>query len=176
VAHWLLQHNPAKAGVCGLLRPGHTRGAWSIRRYRERIAAGDDVAVWVSGRRGGVVALGSVVDGPHAEPGGGTVEVDLPRLFVDDPIGRDELRADERFADALVLRMPGGANPFPLTPPQWQAILDRAPAASRPDAPESIGAPQAGQHQLVARTVLTAAAPAAAGATAIREAVRSVAR
>jgi hypothetical protein len=121
MAHWLLQHNPAKAGVCGLLRPGHNRGGWSIRRYRDRMAVGDDVAVWVSGSRGGVVALGCVVGEPRTGPDGVTVEVDLPRLFLDEAIRRDDLRADERFADALVLRMPGGSNPFPLTPPQWQA-------------------------------------------------------
>jgi hypothetical protein len=229
MAHWLLQHNPAKAGVCGLLRPGHNRGGWSIRRYRDRMAVGDDVAVWVSGSRGGVVALGCVVGEPRTGPDGVTVEVDLPRLFLDEAIRRDDLRADERFADALVLRMPGGSNPFPLTPPQWQAILDRAPAApepaasppaprpappetaasppapelaapepaasqpaprpaapaprsaapetaASPPAPEAAGRPLGGRHRLVARTVLTAAALAAAGATAIREAVRSVAR
>jgi len=54
--------------------------------------------------------------------------------------------------------MPGGGNPFPIEPGQWPAIIERVPP----------------ELHLVGRTVLGAAAPAAAGATAIREAVRSV--
>jgi hypothetical protein len=56
--------------------------------------------------------------------------------------------------------MPGGGNPFPLEPDQWQAITERVPP----------------ELHLVGKTVLGAAALAAAGATAIREAVRSVTR
>jgi hypothetical protein len=143
MAHWLLQHNPAHE------RPGTH---WPIRRYRNRIAAVDDVALWASGPDGGVVGLAQVAGQPHE----GTIELEAVRTFP--VIARDTLKADPRFAGALILRMAGGGNPFPLEPAQWQAIAERTPA----------------ELHLVGKTVLTAAALAAAGATAIREAVRSV--
>jgi hypothetical protein len=113
MAHWLLQHNPAR-GVCG-------SGDWTVRRYRELISAGDDVALWLSGRGGGVAAVGAITEPPHD----GLITVDFTRWFPDRLIPRDELRHDERFRDALVLRMPGGSNPFPVTPGQWRAIVER---------------------------------------------------
>ncbi|MBM2621443.1 EVE domain-containing protein [Actinoplanes sp. LDG1-06] len=147
MAHWLLQHNPAR-GVCG-------SGDWTVRRYRELITAGDDVALWLSGRDGGVAAVGTIADAPADS----VIKVNFTREFTGRPIPRDVLKQDERFRDALVLRMAGGSNPFPLTPEQWQAIVERVPP----------------EHQFVAATVRGAAALAAAGVTAIREAVRSVA-
>ena len=128
MAHWLLQHNPAR-GVCDAA----TGGDWVIRRYRDRVAPGDDVALWMSGPGGGVVAVGTVVDEPHDGPYGTVIGVALPRSFPR-PITRDELRADERFRTALVLRMPAGGNPFPLSDAEWQAIADHVVDADRPDA------------------------------------------
>ena len=147
MAYWLLQHNPAR-GACG-------SGDWVIRRYRDLITAGDDVALWHSGRGGGVAAVGTITGAPRDS----VIVVSFARMFASKPIPREVLKADERFRDALVLRMAGGGNPFPLTPAQWQAITERIPP----------------EHQFVAATVRGAAALAVAGATAIREAVRSVA-
>jgi hypothetical protein len=149
---WLLQYNPAHE------QPG-TR--WSVRRYRDRIAAGDEVALWASGPDGGVVGFGQVrpADPSAGGPANGmTIEIENVRTFP--VIRRDLLKEDPRFAGALILRMPGGGNPFPLEPGQWQAIIERAPA----------------ELHLVGKTVLGAAALAAAGATALREAVKSVRR
>ncbi len=151
MAFWLVQHNPAR-GDCG-------SGPWLIRRYRDLITPGDDIALWLSGRAGGVSAVGTIVDAPHETADGITIGVTFTRTFTGRPIPRATLKADDRFRDALILRMPGGGNPFPLTPAQWQAITDRIPP----------------EHQFVAATVRGAAALAAAGATALREAVRSVA-
>ena len=143
---WLLQYNPAHE------QPGDR---WPIRRYRDRIQAGDEVAIWSSGPDGGVVGFGQV---KSAHGPANSVLIEKVRAFP--AIRRDVLKEDPRFAKALILRMSGGGNPFPLDADQWQAIVDRAPA----------------ELHLVGKTVLGAAALAAAGATAIREAVRSVTR
>ncbi|MCY1138484.1 hypothetical protein OWR29_10790 [Actinoplanes sp. Pm04-4] len=128
MAFWLLQHNPAR-GICG-------SGDWTVRRYRELITVGDGVALRHSGRGGGVAAVGTITEGPHD----GVITVDFARMFTGRPIPRDTLRADERFRDALVLRMAGGSNPFPLTPAQWQAVVDRVPPDSQPAATTVRGA------------------------------------
>lgn len=141
---WLLQYNPAHG------QPGEH---WPIRRYRDRIAVGDEVALWASGPGGGVTGLGQVIGKSDT-----TVEVGNVRGFP--VIRRESLKDDARFATALILRMPGGGNPFAVEPAQWAAITERVPP----------------ELHLVGKTVLGAAALAAAGATAIREAVRSVRR
>ncbi|SNY73655.1 hypothetical protein [Paractinoplanes atraurantiacus] len=114
MAHWLFQHNPAR-GHCG-------DGDWTIRRYRDRIAAGDEVALWHSGPAGGVVAMGAIVSDPHEIPGGTAVGLRFDRWH---GISRAELRFDTRFRDALILRMPAGGNPFPLEPGHWRALAER---------------------------------------------------
>lgn len=142
---WLLRYNPARE------QPGDQ---WAIRRYRDRVRAGDEVALWATGRGGGVSGLAEV----RSSGGSSVVEIENLRTFP--VIRREVLREDERFAGALILRMPGGGNPFPLSPAEWQAILDRVPA----------------ELHLIGKTVLGAAALAVAGATALREAVKSVRR
>jgi 5-methylcytosine-specific restriction enzyme A len=44
---------------------------------------------------------------------------------------RSVLAADPNFADAAIIRMPGGGNPFPVTDPQWQAITSRVADAPK---------------------------------------------
>ncbi|WP_305784686.1 EVE domain-containing protein [Symbioplanes lichenis] len=145
MAHWLLQTNSKDERVT----PG--TAAWPIRRHRERVEPGDGVVVWRSGRGGGVVAAG-VVSGKAGDHT--AIDVTLDRVFP--VIGRETLKADERFAGAQVLRAPGGGNPLPVDQPAWEAIEERIP----PQGP-------------VAATVRGAAAAVAAGATAVREALRT---
>jgi hypothetical protein len=170
MAHWLLQGNPLSWRIHDFFTAGHTRTTWTLRRNHDQAAAGDDVALWLTGREGGVVAIG-VVTGPatygpassydlqHDE--GWTLPVSFHRHFLDEPVSRAALKADERFASEQILRAPGSGNPFPLSPEAWAAVLEQVP-------PSSDGS------QLVARTVMVGAAVAAGAATAVREAFRSV--
>ena len=187
MAHWLLQCNPAHWRVREFFDAGRTSTVWTVRRHRDRIAPGDDVGIWLSGRAGGVVAVGRVTGAPYygeAAPAdekfwaGGhgrekerwLMPVHFDRVFLDTPITRDELKADERFAGSLIIRMPRGSNPFPVEAAEWPAVAERVPA---PPAvmPWRDGD---GHPQVVAATVRTAAAVVAAGATAVREAFRSL--
>ncbi len=216
MAHWLLQCNPAHWRIRDFfVTDGRTRTSWTVRRHRDRIAPGDDVAIWLSGKPGGVVAVGRVTGEPFhgtaaaadeeywtGDHGRETerwhVPVEFTRHFLDEPITRETLRADERFAGSLIIRVPRGSNPFPVEPAEWPAIAERVPplpgvspqrdgadprqdgAGPRQDgaAPrQDVTAPRrdgAGHPQVVAVTVRTAAAVVAAGAIAVREAVRSV--
>jgi EVE domain-containing protein len=176
MGQWLLRGNPAHWRVRDFFTDGHTSTAWTIKQHWKRMRPSDDVAVWLTGERGGVVAIGSVAEEPRFGPLPGEearywtdgrdpaeerwlVPVDYTAHFLDHPIGREVLEADPRFAHALILRMSGGRNPFPLTGEEWAAIADRVP----PPGP-----------QVVATAVRGAAAVVVAGASAVREAFRSV--
>jgi predicted RNA-binding protein with PUA-like domain len=174
MAHWLLQGNPAHWRIHDFFTAGHSRTTWAVRRSHSLVTPGDDVALWVSGRPGGVVALGTVTGpaqfGPpppdpydllHRDADRWSIPVSFHRHFLDQPVSRATLKADERFADSPILRAPGAGNPFPLTPAAWEAVMEHAPLGSD-------------GSQLVARTVMVGAAVAAGAVTAVREAFRSV--
>jgi hypothetical protein len=140
MAHWLVQGNPAKWRVHEFFADGNQLDNWSITRYRDQIQEGDDVALWLAGRDGGVVALGTVT-GEVEDVFGGDIDpywvrredadavrmrmpLRLTELFLDDPITREELSHESRFAGAAILSQPFAGNPFPLSDDQWAAIVD----------------------------------------------------
>jgi predicted RNA-binding protein with PUA-like domain len=139
MAHWLVQGNPAKWRVREFFANGNQLDSWSISRYRDQIQAGDDVALWLAGRGAGVVALGTVigaVEDVFGDPDpywdrredADAVRMRMPlrltEVFLDDPITREELGHDPRFAGAAILHQPFAGNPFPLTDDKWAAIVD----------------------------------------------------
>ncbi|MFI5934435.1 EVE domain-containing protein [Actinoplanes sp. NPDC051494] len=167
MAHWLLQVNPKKWPLDDFLAAGGHTDAWPIRRHRDAITAGDQVALWTSGGDGGVVAVGVITGVPRRGaaddrfwPGGvddrWLLPVRFDQTFPGTTIARATLSEDPRFATTLVLRMSGGGNPFPVTPAEWEAVEERVPP-----------------HGPVAATVRGAAAVVVAGATAVREAFRT---
>jgi hypothetical protein len=122
MAHWLVQGNPAKWRVHEFFADGNQLDNWSITRYRDQIQEGDDVALWLAGHDGGVVALGTVT-GAVEDVFGGDVDpywvrredaeavrmrmpLRLTELFLDDPITREELGHDQRFTGAAILSQP----------------------------------------------------------------------
>jgi hypothetical protein len=166
MAYWLMQCNESHWRIRDFFADGRTGTVWPIRQHWKRMHPGDGVAVWLSG---GAVAVGHLAGEPFfgtAEDEyrtggdeGWLVPVEFTHHFLNQPIRRDVLEADPRFAGALILRMSGGRNPFPLEPDEWAAILDRVPPP--------------GPHP-VATAVRGAAVVVAVGATAVREAFRSV--
>lgn len=101
----------------------------------------------MSGDERGVYALGEVTepveyrtDDDHywtdpADASGPDWEIGIHirEAFLDSPILSEELAKDTRFVNALILRMPGGRNPFPLTEEEWHAIISRRPGRRTAD-------------------------------------------
>lgn len=132
--HWLVQANPKTWDVVGAVdaRPVE---AWCVSRYLGRLTSGDDVGLWVSGRKAGVYAIGEVTGDAGLLTddlaAAAQVPIRFDVLLRSDPVPKAELVADPRFARSLILRMPGGGNPFPLTDDEWSAIADRLPSTVR---------------------------------------------
>jgi hypothetical protein len=135
MAYWILQANPRMYRVFSALVDAPALRTWTIAHHKDHILPGDEFALWVSGRDGGVYAFGVVTSPAAVRPGDSTYWADLDEYkrrkwrigiriedVLESPIPRRELSADPKFADARILRMPGGGNPFPLSNGEWQAI------------------------------------------------------
>jgi predicted RNA-binding protein with PUA-like domain len=153
MAHWLLQANPQRWRIDDFFRenPASALDAWSITRYLDEVAAGDEIALWRAGPDAGVVALGQVTGPPFEHAGAAddywedrekadrtrwSLPVRLSEVFTDAPVARDELRHDPQFAHAAILQQPFAGNPFPLTDGEWRAILNRHRGSGPDDGPE----------------------------------------
>jgi len=141
MAYWILQGNPEIYDTYGALQAG-TIDTWRIARHLHDISPGDEFALWISGPGGGVSALGIVTEPPKrntdpdrfwADPADGVkpawrVGIRINRRL-GSPIPRADLQADPRFAKSMILRMPGGGNPFQVTPDEWLVLQSRIAAA-----------------------------------------------
>jgi EVE domain len=155
MAYWILQANPARYRLPDALANPASIRTWMIAHHRNVVAPGDRFALWVTGESGGVLAVGSVTAQAELVAGADpywedAVDGDRPAwrigIRVDEvlasPIPRAELAADPAFADAAIIRMPGGGNPFAVTESQWLAIESRR--TSRPaELSEEVEAPDA---------------------------------
>lgn len=134
MAYWILQGNPKIFDTHGALQAG-TIDRWRIRRYLHDITPGDEFALWISGPGGGVRALGTVTEPPMRDTDPDPFWVDAAdgvkpawRVGIrisrrlSSPIPRADLLADPRFARSMILRMPGGGNPFPVTSAEWVVL------------------------------------------------------
>ncbi len=153
MARWILQCNPERYRLLDALRDGYDVQAWRVAQHFRDITAGDEVAMWISGPGGGVCVLGEVTRGAErfaeesdpywADPAEAAGVIWHVGIRLGEPlpemISKPVLAADPDFADALIIRMPGGKNPFPITDSQWNAIVSRiasrAPRRSRSSNP-----------------------------------------
>ena len=138
--NWILQANPRRYRLFDALRDGYEISSWSVAHLRDEIAPGDEFALWLSGEERGVYALGVVTEPPEygqdddpywTDPADAStptwrVGIRLRQTLIDRPVLGEDLAEDPRFANALILRMPGGRNPFRLTEDEWRAILSTA--------------------------------------------------
>jgi hypothetical protein len=151
MAYWILQANPSRYRLSeALANPGSLR-LWTVAQHRAVIAPGDRFALWATGDPGGAQAFGSVTAGPELMPDDDPNWVDSAEgqrpawrigIEIDDvlpsPIPRAELAADPEFANAAIIRMPWGRNPFRVTESQWHAIESRLASRTAGDQNDSI--------------------------------------
>ncbi|MFI6306758.1 EVE domain-containing protein [Amycolatopsis thailandensis] len=142
--HWILQCNPKKWDVWSWWeQQAETSTTWTVDRHLDDLHPGDSFALWVAGPGGGVCALGTFTSGPYPTSDFDehwvrrperrqVIDVRLKRFLFDRPITRQDLMSDPAFTGALIIRMPGTANPIPLKPGEWAAIELRAGNARRP--------------------------------------------
>jgi hypothetical protein len=133
--YWILQANPKKYRIFDALEDPSRMRKWVVARYRDDIAPGDEFALWLSGKDGGVKAFGIVTGHAAPTPADNThwedpeenqrkiwrVGIKMGEIL-DSLIPRGELLDDPGFASNPIIRAPFAGNPFPVSKAEWQAI------------------------------------------------------
>ncbi|MBK8913324.1 MAG: EVE domain-containing protein [Phycisphaerales bacterium] len=143
-AHWLIKSDPDEYSALDLERDGSTnwegvRNA-AAQLHLRAMRPGDRLLIYHTGDEKSVVAHGTVASDPLPDPGdpaGKRVAVQVRfggRL--QRPVPLSEIRADPAFAELALVRI-GRLSVMPVSPPQWNRLLEqseRTAAAAAPTA------------------------------------------
>ena len=135
MANWLFQGNPKRYPVLDHLLDGERVISWSVARHLDALAVGDNAALWVSGERAGVYAIGHVTGSPfEGEAGDDWLDpsdhgkrlsfcpLEWTDARVDHPILKVDLLAAGGFEQSRIIKQPMAGNPFLVTDEEWQVI------------------------------------------------------
>jgi hypothetical protein len=137
---WLFQANPKVFDFVGWLekqKPGNT-GTWTVSAYWKQMKEGDPVVFWLSGRSGGIYALGELIGEPYERTEVPTPEEKetkpylkhpyivgyrLTHILLEEPITRDMVLTHPVLRNLVVLKFPNATN-FDVKPKEWAAIQE----------------------------------------------------
>jgi hypothetical protein len=147
VAAWMFKANPEVWDVLGFLKSGLEVDGWRMAHsYRvDLVRPGHPCVLWITGPKGsahkpGVWAIGAITGEPYDDVGdpddhrwrdhGAQRQVrpyvETRMTPLDEPVPRDELAGDPRFASAEILTRPRMGSPLALRPLELEAIETRA--------------------------------------------------
>ena len=139
---WVFQFNPAIYGWFDRMKENRETEQWLTSQYAGDIREGDKVAIWASGEKAGMYAIGEIITNPGKRPliteqekywtnkediskfrEKDSVIIKYLKLIIDRPLLEDACNKDPILSDMAVLKQPQGTN-FPLTKKQWNRILE----------------------------------------------------
>lgn len=140
--HWVFQFNPSIYRWFDRIKENRETEQWLTSQYAESIRERDKVAIWASGEKAGVYAIGEVITNPIKRPltteqekywtnkedifkfqEKYSVIIKYLKVIIDRPLLEDECSKDPILSDMAVLKQPQGTN-FPLTKKEWNRILE----------------------------------------------------
>lgn len=139
---WLFQANPKYYRILEALQ-ALERLTFLTNRYKDAIAVGDVVLLWMSGKHAGIYAQARVAegidlrgsDGPDAsfwaDPSAAEdvkprVVLAIERRFLGNPVLKTRIASVPGLRDLMILRQPNGTN-FRVTPDEWAALQPLLP-------------------------------------------------
>ncbi len=133
---WLFQASPKRYRILESLA-AERQEMWNLRHFKDIIAIGDRIIIWLAGADAGIYATGTVIspatvmaDTPTGQAywttGEGSerrhrVQVRYDQVFLDRPLSKQFIQTDPVLCELAVLKMPQGTN-YPVSEEQWQAI------------------------------------------------------
>ncbi len=134
---WIFQTGPEEYDILGALAAlDHLR--WDVKRYRSRIKIGDTALIWMSGKQGGIYAVGKVTSNPEirgdlpkaekyymreSDKGQKIVNVDIEiqRKLLSTPVLRNRIKEIPELQNLSIMKFAHGTN-FPVTAAEWKTI------------------------------------------------------
>jgi len=139
---WVFQFNPAIYGWSSRIKENRETEQWLTSQHARDIREGDKVAIWASGEKAGVYAIGEIITNPRKRPldteqekywttkedvskfrMNCSVIIKYLKVIIHMPLLENECSKDATLSDMAVLNQPQGTN-FPLTRKQWNRIIE----------------------------------------------------
>ena len=131
MAYWLLKTDPDTYRFADLARAGRTR--WDgvanplALSHMRKVQPGDQVLVYHTGKDKCVVGPATIVSAAYPDPADRTGQTVVFDLEASRTLARRvtlaEIKADPRFADFALVRMPR-LSVMPVPAPLWKRLLD----------------------------------------------------
>jgi len=140
--YWVFQFNSAVYEWFDWMKENRETEQWLTSQHARDIRKGDRVAIWASGDKAGVYAIGEIIANPSRRPLNpeqekywtektdankfrekNSVTIRYLKVIIDMPLLEDKCREDPILSAMEILRQPQGTN-FPLTKEQWNRILE----------------------------------------------------
>lgn len=140
--HWLFQFNTSVYNWFERIKETREPEQWLVSQHSKFIQKGDLIAVWGSGQKAGVFALGKIMNNPAKNPFNINQEkyflnkcelskfqekrsayVEYFRVCLEKPLLQQECFEDKTLLNLQVFMNPQGTN-FRLTSEQWSRILE----------------------------------------------------
>jgi hypothetical protein len=140
--HWLFQFNPSVYKWFDRIKDTQEPEQWLISQHVRLIHKGDLVAIWGSGQKAGIYALGQVITNPAKNPLNPNQEkyfldrdsiskfqahysafVEYSKVCLEKPVLQEECSRDNVLLNMQILMKQQGTN-FRLTFEQWTRISE----------------------------------------------------
>lgn len=143
---WIFQRNPDRFDIDDYLSRYSQRIYWRTNRYIKEISAGDPVFIWRTGKEGGAIAIGQVVETPtpaqgvkYPEAMGNElwsacdsmphdgfktgIQLSEVRLSISDGmVSRAAIKSDRILAESNIIKVPNGTV-FRLSTDELAALM-----------------------------------------------------
>ena len=140
--YWVFQFNPTIYAWFDRMKGNRETEQWLTSQHARDIHEGDKVAIWASGDKAGVYAIGEIVVNPRKRPPNleqekywtkkadvykfrekNSVIIKYLKVIIDRPLLEDKCSRDPVLSAMAILKQSQGTN-FPLTKEQWNRILE----------------------------------------------------
>jgi len=138
---WIFQTKPQRYDILNAIADKELEeDVWEVNRYKNQIHAGDICLIWMSGKEGGIYAVGEITSNPEFMVESPTsakywrydsdrsqkwlrVKYKYKLKLVNNPIMREELKSIPKLQNMEIFVQPQGTN-FRVTSDEWEIILD----------------------------------------------------
>jgi predicted nucleic acid-binding Zn-ribbon protein len=139
---WIFQFNPAIYRWFDWIKANRETEQWLTSQHARDIHKRDKVAIWASGDKAGIYAIGEIEANPSKRPLNlgqekywtgkadvykfrekNSVTIKYMKVIIDRPLLEDKCSKDPILSAMEILKQPQGTN-FQLTREQWNRILE----------------------------------------------------